>query len=108
MRQVFYSDILNKYFDTQEAAENAEAEYNHQLSVQKAKEEKKKQELALQKQQRAEDAKKVEEAFKAADEASKVARKALSDFCAKYGSFHKTYSDKDAQYFTNIFDWFFN
>jgi predicted nucleic acid-binding Zn-ribbon protein len=108
MKQVFYSEILNKYFDTREAAEKAEAEYNHQLAVMKANEEKKKQELALQKQQRADEAKKVEEAFKIAEEANKAARKALSDFCAKYGTFHKTYSDNDAQPFSSIFDWFFN
>lgn len=83
LKQVYHSDILKKYFDTEEEAVKAEQEYNekHALEI-KAKEEK------------AKEAKKVEELLREANEKTNEAYEALNAFTKKYGSFHTTYSGK--------------
>ena len=102
MKKVFYSEVLDKYFDSKE--ECLEEERKHE-EVEQAK--------VKAKETRAEDAKKVEEAFRATvearkkaseiiqganqliDEADKAYYEARKEFVEKYGSYHMTYSNKD-------------
>lgn len=92
----FYSEKLNKLFDTQEAC--AQAEEAHAKAV--AEEEAKKKALA---DERANRAKNVEELYKQAVEAKQAYDKALQEFLKDYGSFHATFKAKDP--FFGIFDW---
>lgn len=80
----YYSEVLNKTFDTEEACANAEAKYKEEHS----------KELAL-KEERKTAAAEVEKLYKEANDKLKEANKALSDFCSKYGSYHKTYTRTD-------------
>lgn len=90
----YYSEVLNKTFDTE--AECVEAE--------KAYEEKHKAELQL-KEERATEAKAVEEAYKKAEEARKEADKLLEAFLKKYKAFHSTTTQVPTK---SLFDIFFN
>lgn len=89
----FYSELLNTAFATEKEAVQAEKEYKAKVKLEEERkaEEAKKQEAF--RNQRAKDAKAVDEAVKAAREASKAADKALNDFIAKYGSYHHTITD---------------
>jgi uncharacterized protein YcbK (DUF882 family) len=77
----FYSEQLNKLFNTAEELQAAEDKVN---AAKKAEEERK----AQLKAQREERAKAVEEAFKVAGEAQKQANKLLNEFIRDYGSYH--------------------
>ena len=72
----YYSDKLNKVFDTVDALESAELEYT-----------KKQDEELRKKQERKERAKEVDEAFK-------NYQKLLSAFIKDYGSYHFSCNDK--------------
>ena len=93
----YFSEKLNKLFDSQEAC--VEAENAHEKAVAEA--EAKKKALA---DERANRAKKVEELYKQAVEAKKAYDKELSAFLKDYGSFHATFKTVDP--FFGIFDWF--
>lgn len=82
----FYSEQLNKLFDTQADLEAAEEKVN---AAKRAEEEKK----AKLKANREARAKEVEEAFKVAGEATQKAYALLKDFIKDYGSFHTTLHD---------------
>ena len=73
----FYSDILNKPFDTEEELRAAEAKENEKLELAK-----------VAKEKRATAAKEVEDAFNAANEAYKAANEKLKAFVNEYGSYH--------------------
>lgn len=77
MKKFYYSEILKKYFDTEEACLKAEEEYN----------EKHKAEL-LAKEEKTAKAKEVEEAYKKYIELR-------SEFIKKYGAYHMTLTNKD-------------
>jgi hypothetical protein len=77
----FYSEQLNKLFNTAEELQAAEDKIN---AAKKAEEERK----ANLKAQREERAKAVEEAFKVANETQKQANKLLNEFIKDYGSYH--------------------
>lgn len=77
MKKLFYSEILRKYYDTEEDCLKAEEEYN----------EKHKAELVAKAEKTAK-AKEVEEAYKKYIELR-------SAFIKKYGQFHMTLTDKD-------------
>lgn len=77
MKKLFYSEILRKYYDTEESCLKAEEEYN----------EKHKAEL-LAKEKKTAKAKEVEEAYKKYIELR-------SAFIKEYGQFHMTLTDKD-------------
>ena len=72
----YYSDKLNKVFDTVDALESAELEYN-----------KTQDEELKKKQERKERAKEVDEAFK-------NYQKLLSAFIKDYGSYHFSCNDE--------------
>lgn len=75
----YYSEKLNKVYNTIEDLEVAEKEFEaRNLEVETAKKE------------RAAAAKDVEDAYKAANEARKVADAKMNEFIKKYGSYHKT------------------
>ena len=93
----FYSEKLNKLFDTEELCQQAESQ--HEKAVAEA--EAKKKALA---DERANRAKTVEELYKKAVEAKQTYDKALHDFVKDYGSFHFTFKTTDP--FFGIFDWF--
>lgn len=93
----YYSETLNKLFDSEEAVKKAEA-----LAIQ---EENKKKELEEnKKKERAKDAKAVEEALKAVKTAEDEYYKKLNAFIKKYGYFH--YTTNDAKDFTSVFSLF--
>ncbi len=93
----FYSEKLNKMFDTWEAC--AEAESAQEKAVAEA--EAKKKALAEERANRAKD---VEEAYRKAIEAKREYDKILQEFLKDYGSFHATFKTTDP--FFGIFDWF--
>lgn len=90
----FYSETLNKVFDTEKACVEAEEKYRAELEAKKAAEAKK---AETRKARAAE----VEEAMKAAREARAKYDKLLSEFCKDYGTFHYSFSGDD-----DIFDFF--
>ena len=84
----YYSEELDRLFDTEKEAVKAEKDHAAAL---KAEQEKK---TALN-AERAAAAKEVEEAAKAYKEARKNYDEKLSDFCKKYGAYHVSIKDKD-------------
>ena len=93
----FYSEKLNKLFDSEKAC--AEAEVAHDKAVAEAEAKKK----ALS-DERANRAKKVDDLYKHAVEAKKAYDAELQAFLKDYGSFHATFKTTDP--FFGIFDWF--
>ena len=93
----YFSEELNKAFDTEKECLAAEKKHSEELAEAKAK----KESLA---KERADRAKEVEDAYKAAVEAKKAYDKLLREFLHDYGSFHATFKDIDP--FFGIFDWF--
>ena len=97
MIEKYYSEKLNKTFDTKEACLKAEAEFD----------EKHKAELQL-KEERAAEAKRVEELYKKANAALKEADDALEEFLKKYKYFHSTTTSVPTRSLFNPFrfiDW---
>lgn len=93
----FYSEKLNKVFDTEQAC--VEAESAHDKAIAEAEAKKK----ALV-EERATRAKEVEDLYKAAVEAKKAYDEKLRAFLKDYGSFHATFKNVDP--FFTLFDWF--
>ena len=93
----FYSEKLNKLFDTQELC--AQAEEEHEKAVAEAEAKKK----ALT-EERATRAKAVEELYRQAVEAKQKYDIALQEFLNDYGSFHATFKTTDP--FFGLLDWF--
>ena len=87
-----YSDKTKKYYDTVEAAEDAEFKAKEQENRDKILAERKAAELEEQKKQAAAERKemagKVEDARKAMIEAQKKYKEAIDAFVEKYGSYH--------------------
>lgn len=73
----FYSELTKQLYDSEKDLKTAEIE------------------VTKQKADRAERAKEVTEALKAANEASKKANKLLNEFVKDYGSFKTTIKDTD-------------
>lgn len=95
----FYSEKLDKVFDTEQACVEAETAHEKALAEKKAKEE----ELVAARKARANE---VEAAYKASVEATKHYRELLNKFCKDYGSFHMTLKTGDFNPFDG-FDHFF-
>lgn len=94
----FYSESLNKMFDSADAC--AEAESTHEKAMAEA--EAKKKALA---DERANRAKEVEEAYKTAVDAKQNYDAKLREFLRDYGSFHFTYRSSENP-FSTFFDLF--
>ena len=95
----FYSEKLNKMYDSAAEVVKAEEAYDKKLAEEKAK----KEELANTRKARADE---VEKLFADAREAQKKANDALTAFCKDYGAFHKTY--KEGETVPTMWDWFLN
>ena len=93
----FYSETLNKLFDSEK--ECAAAEDKHAKEV--AEKEAKQKALA---DARAARAKEVEDAYKKAIEAKQAYDKILKQFITDFGSFHCTFKTTDP--FFSLLDWF--
>ena len=89
MKPVYYSEVLKKYFENEDECVAAEKEYNDKHAAELAK-----------KEERKNDAKKVDEAYK-------TYLQLRSDFVKKYGSYHCTYTEKDLPDLTD-WNWFFD
>lgn len=107
----YYSEILHKTYDTEKECIKAEKMYEDEIEAKKAAEEQKKN-------QRAEDAKKVEIAYENLNkvksecaekvkEAQKVFNCQLDDFLKKYKTYHwSTSSTKDIPHLFDFFNLF--
>ena len=106
----YYSEKLNKFYDTAEACENAEVEAAKEEAEEKERKERALAEAKAKKEQalaeRKEAAEKVETARKAYLEAQKSYKEELEGFCKKYGTYH--YSTNNADEIPSLFDWFNN
>lgn len=106
----YYSERLNKFYNTADECERAEFEAKEKENLEKIKKEreaalaKEKKEKALAERKTA--AEKVDTARKAYLEAQKAYRSELEDFCKKYGTYH--YSTTGADEVPSLFDFFGN
>ena len=97
----YYSEKLNKLFDTMEACQKAEmeakeAENRERMRKERAEREKKEKEEKLVAERKARAAE-VEEARKAMDEARSKYAKLLEEFCRDYKTFHLSLTGEDAK-----------
>ena len=105
-----YSDKTNKFYNTIEEANRAEFELKEKENREKIQKErelalaKEKKEKALAERKAA--AEVVDTARKSYLEAQKAYKKALEDFCGKYGTYH--YSTNSADEIPTLFDWVSN
>jgi len=95
----YYSEKLNKVFDTERECMEAEFKVKEQENLARIQKEKalreekeKKEALAAERKVMAD---KVETARKAYLEAQKAYRNELEAFCKKYGTYHYTVTDAD-------------
>ena len=106
----YYSEKLNKFYDTADACQRAEFELKEKENLEKIRKER---EAALAKQEKEKKlaerkavAEKVESARKAYLEAQKAYREELEKFCKQYGTYH--YSTDNPDEIPSLFDWFGN
>ena len=92
----FYSEKINKYYDTEKECLSAEKDYEEKLAVEKAK----KEELVATRKARAAE---IEDAYKAIFEARKHYNELMDKFIKDYGSFHMTIRTGNDNPF-NLFD----
>ena len=104
----YYSEKLNKFYDTADACQRAEFEQKEKENREKIQKER---ELALAKEQkekalaeRKAAAEKVDAARKAYSAAQKTYRDELEAFCKKYGTYH--FSTTGADEVPSLFDIF--
>lgn len=93
----FYSDDLQKLFDSVEELNTAEAKYKKEQEEST----KRKKKLAEERKARAHE---IEVAYKEATEANKKLNKLRSQFIEDYGSYHMTIRGGDSA----LIDWFLN
>ena len=103
----YYSEKLNKFYDTADACQRAEFEAKEKENLAKIEEERKARELKEQKEKVAAErkaaAEKVNNAFKELTKAKKAYSEELQAFCKKYGTYHFTTDGKDD--IPSLFDW---
>lgn len=96
----FYSEKLNKMFDSEEACSEAEKEHDRLIDEAEAK----KKALAAERASRAKEIEKLRDAAVAAE---KAYTEKLREFVKDYGSYHNTFKDSDPLFgFLNLLDWF--
>lgn len=95
----YYSEKLNKIFDTAQDCTNAEFEARKAENLARIQKEKEARELKEKKDKEAAErkamAEKVEAARKAYLEAQKAYKTELEAFCKRWGTYHYTVSDAD-------------
>jgi hypothetical protein len=104
----FYSEILNKVFDTEKACLEAEAECKRAEEAKLREEEQKKLTEKKKQEERARDAKKVETLREEMVKAQTNYRKAVEAFVEKHGSYHfsTNSSEKIPYLFGSLLDFF--
>lgn len=95
----YYSETLNKFYESEKDCTEAEKAYKEELEAKKAKE----KELAEGRKARA---KEVEEAIEMLKSARKHYEKVLAEFCKDYGAFHMSVDKSDSDDFFGLFDLF--
>lgn len=102
----FYSEILNKVFDTEKACLDAELTHKQALEAKARAEEQKKLAEKKKQEERAADAKKVEALREEMVKAQTNYRKAVQTFVEKHGSYHfSTKSEEQIPYlFSSVLD----
>ena len=93
----FYSEKLDRLFDSQKSCDEAEEAHEKALAEAEAKKK------ALT-EKRTERAKEVENLYKEASEATKKYETALRQFIKDYGSYHTTFKTSDP--WLRLLDWF--
>lgn len=95
----YFSEKLNKVFDTPEACQRAEFEAKEKENIEKIKKEKALREAKERKEKELAERKamadRVETARKAYLEAQKAYSTELEAFCKKYGTYHYTVTDAE-------------
>lgn len=95
----YYSEKLNKFYDTVDACQRAEFEAKEKENLAKIENERKERELKEKKDKEAAErkaaAEKVEAARKAMVDAQIAYKKEVEAFCAKYGTYHLSLSNLD-------------
>ena len=84
----YYSEELNRTFDTEDECRDAETEYLNKIAEAK----KQKEALKAEKKSRADE---VSDSFKAYKEAEKKYIELRNQFIKDYGYYHMTYSDSE-------------
>lgn len=106
----YYSEKLNKIFDTAQDCTNAEFEARKAENLARIQKEKEARELKEKKDKEAAErkamAEKVEAARKAYLEAQKAYRSELDRFIKTYGSFHMSWSANDMKSIEDLLDTF--
>ena len=101
-----YSDRTNKFYNSVEEANRAEFELKEKENLEKIKKEREAELAKVEKEKKLAErkaaAEEVTKARKAMIEAQKVYRKALEDFCGKYGTYH--YSTDNPDDIPSLFD----
>lgn len=102
----FYSEILNKVFDTEKACLEAELTHKRALEAKAREEEQKKIAEKKKQEERVVDAKKVEALREEMVKAQANYRKAVQAFVEKHGSYHfSTKSEEQIPYlFSSVLD----
>lgn len=102
-----YSDKTQRFYNSVTEAQEAEFQAKEQENREKILAERKAAELKAKKEKEAAERKEaaavVEAARKNLVEAQKVYKKAIEDFCGKYGTYHYSSDGKD---FPTLFDLF--
>lgn len=97
----FYSEVLDKLFDTAQEALKAEEIHQKKVDEEKAKKAKLDEERKTR-------AKEVEDAYKAAVDAEKKYADLKQKFIKDYGAFHMTYRDNGKDGWSTFFEEFLN
>lgn len=102
----FYSEILNKVFDTEKACLEAELTHKRALEAKAREEEQKKIAEKKKQEERAVDAKKIEALREEMVKAQTNYRKAVEAFVEKHGSYHFSTDsiEKIPHIFASVFD----
>ena len=100
----FYSELINKVYDTEKDCIKAEQEYKQALEAKKREEEMKKLAEKKKQEKRAAAAKNVEAKREAMTNAQREYREELEKFCKEYGSYHFTTNSFDG--IPHLFEFF--
>jgi len=109
----YYSEKLNKFYDSADACQRAEFEAKEKENLAKIENERKERELKEKKDKEAAErkaaAEKVEAARKAMVEAQSAYKKELEAFCQKYGTYHFSLNNlEDIPHLFDVLNYAFN
>lgn len=83
MKKLYFSEVLNRYFENETECIEAEHKYNEKVTAEKEAEKKLKEEKSKR-------AKEIEDAYKAYRDAEKTYIELRNKFIEDYGQFHMT------------------